>query len=686
MEPDKALRFSLDDMVITDKDLNPLSWVPTDRAAIFSHKFAEDGHAPLTKFGLFKADAGNKQSFLTEVQTVEKTRNYIVDYPNWTRLVVAQGNLCDVFDQRTPDKAGQVVGARAAVRWIDALKRIAPLKVFFFNASGNAQEVTDPNAVVHPGRFYFPKKPDPIVPKAPGGSDHLFFTIQPFFEQEYIAVSKSLGTGTYDFTASPDIPSGNRARTSSIGRFDLALLRCCDTDGTTEQAVTLKYFKFIFDFSGAPASLSGDAAQKQYVEDAVANIPLRWNGPDGSFNPGPPVVEEQGAGADLHVKVLWFTQALAQNQSHYKIDVVSDDGRSFMNSQKGLGELRESAHKIEGAGRLVVAHECGHGGSLPDEYSEKGTRCSYFQKPLRSNNIVSDFYQLDGSGMMNSNKQVRGRYFWHIAEWLHQLQGGTYKVRHDGHLFEVPLHPNSNAATPKTVRSFVNWPLKADINTRASGMDAQAKVDVLFYPLGADKFSEQLIKAGTSFHGVVVIQLKMKVTIPTKSSFTPDGTFGRVRSDMQTLNTRLDQRFNNRWRVKGSLGGRTFNNCLVHFSLRYVVTTITNEAVDKNQKFLKKNGTTVAGYNTLATSLENDHDVHLEIDVVDVPTVQTSALSGKTLRLRSDNFNQFDTFVTQFLGMSTAAPASGDPFPDNAQLRPLIQKVLNVNASDIQKL
>lgn len=687
MQPDTPLVFSLDDIVLTDENLDPLTWTPTDRAALFSHKFEEDGHANLTKYGLYEPDTANKQSYLTKEQSVEKTRNYVVDYPNWTRLVVAQGNLCDVFDQRMPDKDGQVVGARAAVRWVDALKRIDPLKVFFFNASDEAVEVTGDDVVVSPGRFYFPKKPDPITPKAPDGDDHLFFVIQPFFEQQYIRVTKSLDTGTYDFMNNPDIPSGNRASVSGIGRFDLALLRCCDTDGGVEKAVSLKYFKFAFNFSGAPDSLSGEAAQKQYVEDAVANIPGRWNGPDGRFNPGPPVVEEQGSDADLHVKVLWFTQALARNQSHYKIDVVSDDGRSFMNSQKGLGELRESAHKVEGAGELVVAHECGHGGSLPDEYSEKSTKCSYFQKPLRSNNIVSDFYQLDTSGMMSSNKQIRGRYFWHLAEWLRQLYGGTYKVRHDGRLFDVPLHPNSgNPSSPKTVRSFVNWPLKADVNTRTSSMDAPARVDVLFYALGADKFSAQMIKAGTPFHGVVVVQLKMKVSFPTKSSFTPDGTFGRVRSELNTLNTRLDARFNDRWRVKGTLGGRTFDNCLVHFSFRYLVTTITNEAGEKNQKFLGKNGGSVAGYNTLATSLENDHDVHLTVNVVDPPTTQTSALSGKTLRLRSDNYNQFDTFVAQFLGMSTTAPASGGAFPDSAQVLPLLRKVVNVNAGDIQTL
>jgi hypothetical protein len=683
-KPDNPLVFSLDDMVLTDENLNPLNWKPTDRCAIFSHKFGEDGHSSLTTSGLFEPDTPNKQSYLSKEQPVDKARNYVTNYANWTRVVAAQGNLCDVFDQRTPDVEGQVVGARAAVRWVDALKRIPPLEVWTFDASDNAQKVTGADIIVHPGRFYFPKKPDPITPKRPDGRDHNFFVVQPFFEQKYIGVSKSLSTGTYDFMSNPDIPNGNRAKESGIGRFDMVLLRCCDTDGKLETAVALKYFKFIFDFSRAPATLSGDAAQKQYVDDAVANIPKRWNGPDGSFNPGPPVVEQQDADANLHVKVLWFCQATGHAQAHYAIDVVPDTGRSFMNSTKGTGELRESAHKVEGAGRLVVAHECGHGGSLPDEYSERGTKCSYKQAPLRSNNIVTDFYVLDSSGMMNSNKEVRGRYFWHVAEWVRRLQGGTYKIRHDGHEFEVPLHPSNDPSGLGPLRSFVNWPLKAVVNTRAGGMVAEASADVLFYALGVDKFSAQLIKPGTTFDGIVVIQVKLKVSFPTKSTFTPDGTFGRIRSELNTLNTRLDTRFNNRWRVaNASLNGKTFKNSLVRFSFRYLVTTITNEAPDANQKYLKDNGGSVASYNTLATTQASDHDVHLDVNVIDPPTTETSELTGKTLRLRSTEFNQFDTFVSRFLGLSTAAPVGGGPFPANAELVPLIQKVVTANAGSV---
>ncbi|MBT8399867.1 MAG: hypothetical protein KJO98_05270, partial [Rhodothermia bacterium] len=654
--PEKPIVFSLDDMVITDEDLNPVAWVASDRCAVFSHKFGKDGHFNLTNSGLFEPDTGNKQSYLTKEPSSEKNRNYVVEYPNWTRLIAAQGNLFDAFDQRTPDRENRVVGARAAVRWLDAA------------------------ALSSPGNVLAPR---------PGPTSKEHFVIQPYVEQQYILKTRSLSTGSYDFENSPNIPSGNRSRAHKIGRFDMVLLRCCDTDGTSEKAAVLKYFKFNFDFSGAPSSLSGNAAQKQYVEDAVANVPKRWNGPDGSFNPGPPVIKKKGSGDGLEVNVLWFCQATANSQAHYKIDVVSDNGRSFMASRDGTGELRESAHKIEttssGQTKLVVAHECGHGGSLPDEYSETGTKCSYFRPPLRSNDVPSDFFRLDTTGMMSVNRDIRGRYSWHVAEWLRKLIGQSFEISHDGHDFEVPLHPNNSLGSASPLRTFVYWPLRSEINTRATGMNAQARVDVLFYALGAEKFSEQLIKPSTSFDGIVVIELMMKVDFPTKSSFTPDGTFGRVRSELSALNRRLLRRFNRRWRItNGTVNGHTFANSLVHFSFRYVVTTFTNESNTRNQRYLGRNGGSVSGYNSLATSLENNHDVHLEVDVVDTPTSESSGLSGKTLTLRSDNYGQFDRFVARFLGMSTAAPPSGGRFPADAEVLPLVGKVMTANAANIQ--
>ena len=419
---------------------------------------------------------------------------------------------------------------------------------------------------------------------------------------------------------------------------------------------------------------SNAAQQEQFRTDTVINIPVRWNGPDGTLNSGPASINSKVASLKLKVKVMWFAQALAANQAHFNLDVVSDAGRSFMQGFDGSGELRKSANNIEpakGAGVLVAAHECGHAGSMPDEYSEKTTQCSYIQAPIRSNNIPGDPYKLDGSGMMQTNQEVRGRYFWHVAEWLRTLYGASYVVKHNDLDYQVPLHPHGNQGSTKPARNFLNWPRKAVIDTKTTANN----FDIYFYALGADKFSTQLIKAGTQFHGIVVVVLKMRFTMPPQPSFAALGTFGRIRNDLQTINTRLGARFNQRWRVSGSVGGATFNDCLLHFEFRYVVPTITNEAVPQNQTYISDNGGSVAAYKSLAGSLETSHSIHLIVDVIDPPTSKISNLSGNKLQLRSDQYNTIDTFVAQHLGISTAA-AAGVVWPNQNLLLPIVGKVL----------
>ncbi|HVG38295.1 MAG TPA: peptidoglycan-binding protein, partial [Pyrinomonadaceae bacterium] len=120
--PDKLLTFCLDDIVLCRHDgdaVKPLTLKEGDRVAIFSHLFAEDESDPFVSAnGLYNRD--QKLPWFSQDVPSAPQLNYLSSYPNWTRLVIAGGNLFDIFDRRTPDADGQVVGARAAVRWVDA--------------------------------------------------------------------------------------------------------------------------------------------------------------------------------------------------------------------------------------------------------------------------------------------------------------------------------------------------------------------------------------------------------------------------------------------------------------------------------------------------------------------------------------------------------------------------------------
>ncbi len=255
----KPLIISLDDIVLTDKDLKPLVVDQNERVAIFSNLFGPDPkNSDVSALGIFKPDS-SEPYFSQKVERVKNNINYIADYPDWTRLVVFKGNLFEAFDQRLTKDTDEFVGVRAAVNWVDATTQ------------------TSDGVGKTPGNS-FTSRPAPVAKN--------FFIIQPFLQQEYIHKFFTPNTGSYNFITNPDFSGGKRNKTNSIGRFDRAFLRCCDVKDAVESAVVLEYYKFSFDFSKAPDSHKNDAAkQDQYKKDTCINIGNRWSQKDGTLNP-----------------------------------------------------------------------------------------------------------------------------------------------------------------------------------------------------------------------------------------------------------------------------------------------------------------------------------------------------------------------------------------------------------------
>ncbi|HEX9740577.1 MAG TPA: peptidoglycan-binding domain-containing protein, partial [Ignavibacteriaceae bacterium] len=137
-EDKKPLIISLDDIILTDKVGKPINWKPDEqienRIAIFHHSFLKSGPQKddLSSVGLYKPDGrafaggtspktftGNNLGYFTQLPKDEKDRNYISDYPDWTRMIITQGNIFDVFDKRTEEGKGDVIGARAGILIFD---------------------------------------------------------------------------------------------------------------------------------------------------------------------------------------------------------------------------------------------------------------------------------------------------------------------------------------------------------------------------------------------------------------------------------------------------------------------------------------------------------------------------------------------------------------------------------------
>jgi len=548
------LLFSLDDIVLCTADasgtLTPLAWTPDaqplNRVALFCNTFAAGPN--LSVVGLYKPDTGNSQAYFTQRPSVENTRNYIADYPDWTRLVITQGNAFDVFDRRVVLDPDGVVGARAGVRYVDA--------------------TTAPNFVQHMGLH-----PTGVLDPRPGPVDRPFMSIQPMHEQRH-----------------HEWWTGSRTNDRGIGRYDMMLLRCSDVDadGTTEVMRGLSYWRFFFDYnatfesSATPLALAG-AAATAWGGTAISNLLRRWNGPDGVNNPGPAVIAPRPATpAQLRATTLWFAQELPAAVAHYQIGVYQAPFRAYMAADKGRGALDSTNNASTGTGWFTFAHEVGHGASLHDEYVEPNTRTNVgifdWLDSFDCFSPGSPFVR-DDQTMMNQNKKVDARDHWHVAEWLRARLGGSLEleVRHGTHVYHLPHHPQTPA------KNHICWPLREDINRSVAGR-RHSRFDAFIYPLGDDRWASTALPArvgqAAPFDGILVIVVKLRFKMHTGFTTTTDATGATVADAagiamhdfLVATRDQVRLRFCDRFYVRGSVGGYTFRRALLEFSPRYYVT------------------------------------------------------------------------------------------------------------------
>ena len=605
---DKPLIFSLDDIVLIDKNLDPVKWVPDNkienRVAIFCNTFSRSGPSSndLSSEGLFKPDGkafidstntpktftNNNQGFFTQLPKDEKDRNYISDYPDWTRLVITQGNFFEAFDRRTIEGKGEVVGARAAVLVVDVF------------SSGNS--------------FVPPRKNRPRVPP-PSKSD--FAEVQALFEQDHAAISQ-------------------------IGRYDMIRLRCCDidTDGVTESSTAIIYLRQFFNFNSdiktslnpnaEPLKLTGNIA-KDWIDTAILNLLRRWNGPDittspaKTFNPGAAfILPVNPADKKFKSKIIWFSQDLPKEKSHFEIAIYLDKTkpgpggvRGFMRSGVGEGVLGQTDNtplfnvtmpdkttSLFG-GFFTFAHEVGHGGSLMDEYIEltaSGGVCGF------DSNSPGSPFKIDDQAIMRANREVRARHYWHIAEWFRQLDEKKveYKINHGAHDYFIPHHSN------EPHKNFIGHPF-AEKNDQELG--EHGKFNIFFYPLGKEEYSNKVLpgivgKLGAGdFDGIIIVLIKMEFAFPIEDST-------KINNFLKEIDSRIFTRFHSNLKigVNGNLGGKKFNRIFFHFSPRFFAKNYsTTERNDTNEHiFVKVRNTGIGEWDS--GILSNKHKLFYPLD------------------------------------------------------------------------
>lgn len=606
----KPLVFSLDDIVLTDASLNQAAVAGDQLALVFFHQFKKpaSGGANISDDGVYKIGGDATKTFFPYTDIQMPVKYYVHDYPDWTRLVIVNGNMYEAFAERTPDNGkNEVIGARAAVNWVDAVAAGQP-----------------PTNQVNP---------------RPGLANKDFFAIQPFFCQDIHKVrSTCLPQGTYQEWTSP-VASNNGF---FYGRYDLSLFRCADHSGDDEVAINMSFFRFHFDFTTPPAKNSDGTAfnPTDYKKKMLTNIPKRWNGPetmtftDGSSavaNPGDFVIKPHTAGAlKFQARPFLYAQEMPQPRAHFRLNIINIP-RANMNGSDGIGNF-SSANEVPRAsdGWFTAAHETGHGNGLPDEYNERwsANACSY-EFPGFGSQVPGDPYSIVSSAlMMEGVFVVEGRYFWHGTEWIRTVLKNTpMQLESGSHKYFLPPHPSA----PK--RTFVHYP--AFIESRAS-TGTRGLFDLYLFAMGDDPFRAR-VKSGVTYDGLLCVLVKIRVKFDNVSAHS------NVVNPLSNLRNQVDNNMNRRFVFAGSVGPFTFTNALVHFMPRLLVENLVVDGTPANNQYLRglgynpPNTATQGDYTSKVNAVDSLHPKHFLLRVVN--SGATGWHSATELRLTAAQLN-----------------------------------------------
>jgi len=609
----KPFIFSLDDIVLYRGDpkkgelTKPLELLKeVEKVLVFSNTFAEDASSKVNKEGVYrqapeiKEESGQKHTDVffpsSEDVVVERAgkkvkENYIKEYPDWTRLVIAKGSMFDAFDKRTVADDGntdRVVGARAAVCWFDS-----------------ENENIEP-----PGKKIVPR---PKLISTP------FFSIQPYFELEVeydlekflqwpqkdkrrdnSSHSDRKGQTVYKEWEDP-YPLGEGFR---FGRYDMVHIRCCGMDTSSsdiERTVNLQYFKMnvFFVTTGKKATKNiTDTEQKKYITDLIENLSKRWNGYDSGFTFGRPTVEPRAKDSDeknFKTEIVKYFQSMPEPIAHIKAEIVAIP-RPFMNSYSGISNLSDEANTPGWTGApniLVAAHEFGHCNGILDDYPEQSVYGSYGVPGFRGltpgdpySVNLGNYKKMNMKSMMWCALDIHHHHLWHAADWLFRLYGFPFQLTHNSEIYKIdhnPANAPSNSSQHNGIRTYVQMPriVAIDAGFSTSSATAYSRFDSYLYELGSEEYSKtflpSLAKGSNTFTGILCITINIKLEFEDTDDHDTIGSFAQTISE-------ITSDWNYKWSCEISAGTdcegnqKKFDRCLIHLFPKQLILPFSENA------------------------------------------------------------------------------------------------------------
>ncbi len=336
---------------------------------------------------------------------------------------------------------------------------------------------------------------------------------------------------------------------------------------------------------------------------------------------------------------------------------------------------------------FATSHECGHMDGMPDEYNERWSGTSYSEISVRQNLPGDPYDPDDGSytatatdhAMMNENRMLRNRYFWHAAEWVRQIYGTPMRVRLDGTYDNYTLPPFHPAA--QRDRAYYPWPMVGSLNNSNPG-NPFSRFDMYLHAMGKERYSAGLLPGASMaspFDGQLIIIVRLHCNLPaTGNKANENANRQRI---LAGITATVRNQLNNRWFAAGTANygspprPKRFNKCLIEFR---VAVLVTNHPFD-------------AAAQGTATGLVGTFPLHFTVRVTSPPTSPPAVPWSPPARTLSLYVSPPAThpgraFIAQFprmLGIaSPPPPAPGTPFPAGAMDSPHIQPIVRLIMPD----
>lgn len=156
---------------------------------------------------------------------------------------------------------------------------------------------------------------------------------------------------------------------------------------------------------------------------------------------------------------------------------------------------------------------------MPDDYIPSwnfGPPTNWECPTYSFNHVLGNPYAPDNQALMaGKNSQIRARYFWHAAEWLHSLprmDALPLIVNHgaDENNYSLPFYQNPGA---RPGRTYYGWPVRYSLRSPPAGYNGT--FDAVLYRIGANRYARQLLPnmgtlgGGAAMDGILAVMVRM---------------------------------------------------------------------------------------------------------------------------------------------------------------------------------